>query len=1024
MKMRILAQLYGISHSLPDSRPYLDKIIEETGLSEAHIAKRAHTALSLLVHNYNWFRVETIDSFFQSILRNLARELELTANLRITINDKQLEQLAVDNLIESLDHSSKELKWIMSYIKDNIAEDKTWNVIGQIKKFGENIFKDNYKKHNEELNKILQQKDFFTSYTTRLRSIREASRKTIDDRAEEFFSILESNGLSVDDFSNGSRGVCSYFLKLKNGEYSEDKLLTSRVTDAIGNPEKWVKKSDIAQYSPAYALASETLAEFLRETEEIRKKEYRLFKSADTTLKHMYQLRLLNSIDRYVHEMNKDANRFMLSDTQNLLQSLIGDNDSPFIFEKIGTQLKNIMVDEFQDTSIVQWENFKVLLKECLANEDSQDLIVGDVKQSIYRWRAGDWKLLNNIEQQFNSGQLQIEVLKTNYRSAARVINFNNHFFTEAAKQEYQSLKDDEAADAEQVQKAYADVGQEIPVGKKQHGYVNIKLLGTEDYQDRMMQTLSETVKTLIDNGVKPNKIAILVRSNRTIQAIAEHFMQNMPEVRMVSDEAFRLDSSTAVNMIIDAIRLIAHPDDELTKATLEKQLSEVQGVKDNSSLIEKEFSLLLPPSSLLLPPSLPLHDLIERLYRLFRLDLMPDQNAYVCAFFDKVDEFLQEHPADIFDLLEEWDENMHEQTIHSDEVDGIRLLTIHKSKGLEFDTVIMPYCDWQLEKSTLLWCDPRDAQPFNELPIVPIDFSSKNMKGTIFEADYNHEHLQNVVDNLNLLYVAFTRAKNNLFVFGKRAGKSLRSYIIENVLEKIAGNLPESNINGIGTDKKQDICFEYGELMIADGNEKKTLKNGAAETQNIFLTPPEGIEARIEAHEPAVGFRQSNKSRDFIGTDGEEMQQQRRYIQTGNILHNIFSHIRTVDDVPSAIAELEQEGVLYDDEITREKLASMLRQRFEKPQVAEWFSPKWTLYNECTILHIDPVTGELTEHRPDRVITDGTETKVIDFKFGSPKDEYHQQVRRYMTLLKDMGHENVSGFLWYVYSNRIEEVN
>lgn len=1022
MKMRILGQLYGISHRLPDSRPYIDKITDETGKTEEHIAQRAETALSFLIHDYNYFRVETIDSFFQSILRNLARELDLTANLRIAINNKQLEQNAVDNLIEGLNRNSKELKWILSYIKNNIAEDKAWNVIGQLKRFGENIFKDNYKEKGEELRNILQQKDFFKSYTDRLRAIRESAKQAIDRQAEEFFSILEQNGLDVSDFSNGSSGACSYFLKLKNGKYSEDKLLTKRVVDAMGNPEKWVKKSDVANNTPAYQLASERLAEMLQQTEELRKKQYKLYKSADITLKHMYQLRLLNSIDMHMHEMNKESNRFLLSDTQQVLQSLIDDNDSPFIFEKIGTQLKNIMIDEFQDTSVVQWENFKVLLKECLSQEDSQDLIVGDVKQSIYRWRNGDWKLLNNIESQFNKEQLKIETLQTNFRSATRVIDFNNAFFKEATKQEYGSLANDNVPDAIQVCKAYADVEQLSPDVKKQNGYVNIRLLGKDDYQDNMLKLLGSTVQELLDNGTSPKSMAILVRSNQTIQAIADHFMQNMPHVKMVSDEAFRLDSSNAVNILIDALRVLAHPEDQLTRAQLAQAYVKNKEVEETSA---HSMTIITEPDNFLPHDftdkakeltTMPIHDLMELLVKMFHLERLTDQNAYLCTLFDKADEYLQDHPADLYDFLQEWDDNMHGQTIQSDEIDGIRLLTIHKSKGLEYDTVIMPFCDWQLEKSSLIWCDPRDAVPFNELPIVPVDFSATQMKGTIYEPDYQHEHLQNVVDNLNLLYVAFTRARNNLYVFGKRAGANSRAYIIEKVLENIADELKDCIIEGIGSDNNTELSFEFGTPLM---QEEKT----KSDTDNVFLTPSAGKTVKIESFIPKVEFRQSNKSKEFINDDDEESAQQKKYIQTGNILHNIFSHIRTLDDIPAAIAELEQEGVLYDDELSRDKLINMLQERFNKQQIAEWFSDKWKLYNECTILSVNPVSGEVMEHRPDRVITDGSQTIVIDFKFGSPKPEYKKQVLQYMSLLKDMGHPNVSGFLWYVYSNKIENV-
>ena len=421
MKMRILSQLYGIWKRLPDSKDYMDKVTKELGVTEEYASQQAYVALTNLIHNYNYFRVETIDSFFQSVLRNLARELELTANLHIGLNDKQVEQQAVDELIEGLDHNSKELSWILSFIKENIDDDKTWNVIGEIKTFGENIFKDIYKSHSKGLDSLIQEKNFFAQYTQLLRDIRENAKQKLEDKAKSFFDALDKYGLSVEDFAYGNGGVCGYFVKLQKGVYDKKELVTSRVENAMNDPMKWLSKNNQNPDSSAYRAVEAELFDLLNETEAMRVKQARLYKSADLTLKYMNQLRLLNSISEKVNELNKSANRFLLSDTQSLLHELIQDSDSPFIFEKIGTQLEHVMIDEFQDTSTVQWENFKVLLKECLSHEGSQDLILGDVKQSIYRWRSGDWRLLNNIEQEFSSEQMQALPLDINYRSCQQM---------------------------------------------------------------------------------------------------------------------------------------------------------------------------------------------------------------------------------------------------------------------------------------------------------------------------------------------------------------------------------------------------------------------------------------------------------------------------------------------------------------------------------------------------------------------------------------------------------------------------
>ena len=399
MKLRILGQLYGIAHELPESDQYLVQIHAALPhLSEKQIRKNAEEALRLLIHNYNYFRVETIDTFFQSVLRNLARELDLTANLRIGLNDYQVEQQAVDELIESLESTDKLLFWIMDYIKENIADDKSWNVIGQIKSFGEHIFRDYYKEHADELSKRMEEEGFFEAFKDKMKDTRNQAKEQFEEIAASFFDALEEGGYSADDLNNKTRGIWSYFNKLRNGKYGDDDVKNMTLAKCLDNPENWVKKSEVKNDSPLYQHVVNVLHPILQVSEKHRHMLERMYKSANLTIKHLNQLRLLGSIDKKVREMNQEANRFLLSDTQTLLHSLIQGSDSPFIFEKIGTQLNHVMIDEFQDTSTIQWKNFKVLLEETMSREDAGNLIVGDVKQSIYRWRSGDWRLLNNID--------------------------------------------------------------------------------------------------------------------------------------------------------------------------------------------------------------------------------------------------------------------------------------------------------------------------------------------------------------------------------------------------------------------------------------------------------------------------------------------------------------------------------------------------------------------------------------------------------------------------------------------------
>ena len=1039
MKLRILGQLYGIAHHLPESDQYLNQIHEALPhLSESQIRKNAEAALRLLIHNYNYFHVQTIDTFFQSVLRNLARELDLTANLRIGLNDYQVEQQAVDELIESLEDTDKLLFWIMEYIKENIADDKGWNVIGQIKSFGEHIFRDYYKENADKLSERMAEDGFFEGFKEKMKNIKKKAKEQFDEIAASFFDALEEGGYSADDLSGKTRGIWSYFNKIKNGKYSDDDLLNLTFTKCMESPDNWVKKADVKNHTDLYQQVSSVLYPILQFSEQHRPTLVKMYKSADLTVKHLNQLRLLGSIDKKVRTMNQEANRFLLSDTQTLLHSLIQDSDSPFIFEKIGTQLNHVMIDEFQDTSTIQWKNFKVLLEETMSREDAGNLIVGDVKQSIYRWRSGDWRLLNNIESEFINPkkQLDIETLDTNYRSDRNVIDFNNAFFVEAAKQEYENLKEAMPEEAQQLLNAYADVEQKVPANKRAQGYVEIKLLKTQEDEEaadestgngkgeRMMQLCLETVDKLVARGVPTNKIAILVRNNQTIQDIAEYFM-NHSDYEMVSDEAFRLDASQAVQTLVTALHYLMHPNDDIARATLLKYaLTYLDSEELVTQLTSNRQEYL----------EIPLLDLTERLFTEFRLGEVEDmkaQSAYVCAFYDKLNAFLADNSSDIEAFLQEWDANLHGKSIHCDGTDGIRLLTIHKSKGLEYDHVIMPYCDWQLEKSNTIWCTPQE-EPYNELPLVPVDFSAGQMKQSIYEPDYHHEHLQNMVDNLNLLYVAFTRAGHNLYVFGKRATQNYRSSIIELSLDQVAEKLKKAQefisplaedqevpveIYGLGTDSKtSDIVFTYGEPYIPKQKVVMEMKLNS----NVFTLPSEMMETEIIVSSKMPEFKQSNKSRDLIVGDEEE-EQQKYYIKMGTVLHSLFSTIRTHDDIDGALKQLELDGVLYDENISKEKVREMIRKRLESDKVSDWFSDRWEIFNECSIISMNK--GKMEVHRPDRVMKDENETIVVDFKFGKPRQEYHDQVKGYMDLLSGMGHPNVKGYLWYVYPNKIVEV-
>jgi len=1024
MKRRILSQLYGIWRRLDDSRPYADVVCRDLDASIEFVSRQAGMALHLLLHNYSYFKVETIDAFFQSVLRNLARELDLTANLRIELNDWQVEEMAVDKMIDGLDEKSQVLQWIMRYIYANISDDKSWNVIGQIKQFGQTIFKDYYKQASKQIDLKMSDDGFFDRFTEKLRSEKADSIERMREYAETFFDAIEGEGLSVSDFTYGASGVAGFFVKLRRGVFDES-VVGKRVTDALADPAKWVNKTSKDRQRIMF-LAEEQLIPLLRYAIDDRQKQWSRLKSAELTLRHLDQLRLLSTIERKVHELNEQANRFLLSDTQTMLRSLINESDSPFIFEKIGTRLEHVMIDEFQDTSTVQWQNFKVLLLECMSHQDSTNLIVGDVKQSIYRWRSGDWRLLNDIEAQFPYPESQVTVnhLDTNYRSRRNVINFNNAFFKAAAQAEHDALAEDNELYAKQLLTAYKDVEQKVPERRGNDGRIEVSLLPNGDYERLVLERISAIITELRSKGVSASRMAILVRNNRYIPQIANYLMDTMPEVNVVSNEAFRLDASLAVNTIVLALRLLATPNDAITKATLVKVYQKEilsKPLSDNDLLLNAaDYDSLLPKQYVESMEELshqPLYELAERLFAIFELHRLKGQSGYLCAFYDEIGHFTDDNFTDIATFLSEWEQRLCSKTISIEDMEGIRLISIHKSKGLEFDNVIIPFCDWELEKKTnnVVWFKA-DSEPYDQLPLIPVDFNRTNMMHTVFEDSYLCEHFQNVVDNLNLLYVAFTRASHNLFVIGKKDKAGSRSKLIQDILPTVANELGgDAAMLNDGTIKEEAMEFAYGTVYVPAVEMKKA-------THNVFLKPSSPLTVEMETFTNKTEFKQSNKSRDFI-EGAEEESDRSTYIKVGSLLHNVFSTIRTSADIDEALRQLESDGVLYEDGLTATQVTTMLRKRLADPRVADWFSNRWQLFNECTILCRDEATGAVKERRPDRVMTDGKQMVVVDFKFGREREEYVAQVREYMDLLKRMGYNDIKGFLWFVYSNKIVEV-
>ncbi|RHJ48440.1 UvrD-helicase domain-containing protein [Bacteroides sp. AM10-21B] len=1033
MKERILTQLYGIWKEDPASDAYLKRIKEDLNPSpppDKELRQRAGMALQYMLHDYSRFRVETIDSFFQSVMRNLARELELCPNLNIELNNADVLSDAVDSMIEKLTPSSPVLAWLLDYINERIADDKRWNVSSEVKSFGRNIFDESYIERGEGLRLKLRSPETIKLYRDVLREMETDALEQMKGFYDQFEGELDGHALVPEDLKGGARSIGSYFRKLRDGRLTDKDVLNATLQNSLADAKNWATKTS-SRKDEIIRLAETSLIPLLQDAERLRPQKSRTINSCRLSLQHLNKLQLLNHIDEEVRTLNREHNRFLLSDTNALLHKLVHEGDSSFVFEKIGANIRNVMIDEFQDTSRMQWDNFRLLLLEGLS-QGADSLIVGDVKQSIYRWRNGDWGILNSLGSNQSKSQfcdtspqlsfpfpVRVETLKVNRRSETNVINFNNCLFT-AAVDYLNSLHLEELKEeCFPLKRAYADVVQESPKTDSK-GYVKVSFIEPDKEQNYTQKTLSalgEEVQRLLSEGVKLNDITILVRKNKNIPPIADYFNKEL-HLPVVSDEAFRLDASLAICMLIDALRYLSNPEEKIAKASLitNYKLQITGGDKaepaDWHDILTADARTALPAEFVSRMDELrlmPLYELLEELFTLFNMGSIEKQDAYLFSFFDAVTEYLQNNSSDLDGFIRYWDETLCAKTIPSGEMDGIRIFSIHKSKGLEFHTVLIPFCDWKLENETynqLVWCTAPEP-PYNAIDLVPVNYSS-TMAESVYRQDYLNERLQLWVDNLNLLYVAFTRAGKNLILWSKKDQKGTMA-------ELLSAALPQVAQAGEGSWDEEESIYESGEVYPSEE------ENDNSQALNKLAQKPVKLPVHMESMRHDIEFRQSNRSADFIaGVD--EAKSSRRFINRGRLLHTLFSAIETEEDIDDAISRLVFEGIIGRTE-TEEEIRELTLRAFSQPQIKDWYSGSWQLFNECDIIWQE--NGELRNRRPDRVMMRGGTIVVVDFKFGKPNKKYNKQVQGYIDLLIRMGYDanTISGYLWYVEEEIIEKV-
>jgi ATP-dependent helicase/nuclease subunit A len=1035
MKSRIIGELHRLSAN-QDSE-YLEFIMERTGFPERIVRTKSDIILKKILHDYSRFSVSTIDSFFQKIVRSFTREIGIQHGYTIELDTDNVLKEAIDRLFLETDNDVSLREWLIKFAVNRTEEGKSWNFKNDIFELGREVFKEEFREFSDIISGKLKNKEFLAGYVSDLYKIIKHFENFLVLKGTEGLELISSFKLSVDDFSYKQSGPAGYFLKLTDRNFQKP---GSRVLEAVNNPGKWYSKASEMK-DRIKEIFEKGLNKILIDIIDFFGKNYNDYITSGTILSNIFTLGILADITREILQYTNERNLFLLSDASAFLNKIIENNDAPFIYEKTGNYYHHFMIDEFQDTSGFQWNNFRPLIDNSIS-QNYDNMVVGDAKQSIYRWRNTDWEILTEkVFNDFYRESINTYTLDKNWRSHKKIVDFNNSFFIRAAKvlqdnfnnelSEFEIHPDSEKL-KNNIVNIYNDVRQLCAISDNaEKGYIKIQITDNKD-DNHIKENLINILKELQDKGYRLKDIAVLTRKKEEGKDIADFLIEHKKNNKsgdkyryeVISDESLYMVSSSAVKFLIAVLKFFINKDDNINNYFLiSEYLNYIKAGDTNNNEIKIEnlntkdfntlFKELLQDSfikSVDYLKSLSLYEMVERLIEIFSLNNIAGELPFIQAFQDLVLDYSNKNSSNIYSFLEYWEDIGSKRSISISEAqDAIRIMTIHKAKGLEFKAVILPYCNWRIDnhpKKQIIWCKP-SKKPFSELDIVPV-YYSKNLKDTLFASEYYVEKLKIYVDNLNLLYVAFTRASDALYCLtdtgsktsGKISAVSDLFFHIFSVSHE-DNELNKDDPNVLLFDKyysKDDQVFEYG-----------ILEN--IEPDKYYAEYPVSRIREYPSADSRKKLRIAYQVSDFFTPDTEIRAKPLNY---GKIMHEIFADIVAIDDIEKATERVYLEGKIGLSE--RNSILRDLKQIFNDVQIRSWFSDDWKVLNEKDIILPD---GSV--RRPDRVIIKDNKAIIIDYKFGIiERKEYLDQIREYGILLKEMGYDNVESYVWYISTGKI----
>lgn len=1028
MKERVLSFLVSLASKKDND--LMVQVMKKTDLPEVEVSGNANMVIGKILHQYSQFSINTIDAFFQKIVKSFAKELGLLGNYKVELDQEKVKQEIIDQIIDDVREDKDLTNWLIDFSFSKLDDNSSWNIRPEIESLAAEMFKESFKPVEEVLLKL--DKDDYSRFLHQLRKIKSSFEQYMKSNAQKALTLIHSHRLTIDDFSRKSNGPAGYFERiLHRHDYDPKKL----VPEVCNDPDKWSTKTS-SKKGDIQKVVNAGLQETTTSLVHYYQNHILEYSSVIEVLKNFYVFGILSYIIKKLKAYRFEHDVMLISDVPIFLNGIIAENEAPFIYEKTGTWYQHFLIDEFQDTSGFQWHNFKPLVESGLSS-GNLSLLVGDGKQSIYRWRGGDWNLiLHKVKKELQLYQPEEKHLNVNWRSSRKIVEFNNelfgvlpslvcNIFKAGIPESHHSepVKERLVDIAEDVEKLYADVLQQVAIKFKEPSRGRIEVCAyqkdeVKGWKDAVLDELPMEMERLQEAGYRPRDLAILVRKGEEGRRVIERLIQYKYSAEAsgkycydaISNESLYMGKSTAIRIIINTIRYCLNPDDSIALSEISFNYAFLEYDQSNEPItedLEDIFKVTALPREFFDEKDLlirkPIYEMVERIIQIFHLG-REKQKAYLQAFQDVVLEYFSNESKDLHDFLVWWDEKGKRKSVQvPDSINAIRVMTIHKSKGLEFKAVLIPFCDWNLDhdarKGNYLWCKS-DKKPFSDMGYLPLKYSSK-LERSYFMEDYYEEMVKAHIDNLNLLYVALTRAENVLMLNCPPPSKDIKKSgdLVLKGLEQLLGNQQSTLDIQIMNDKAPKINYILGKF----------------ENVEVSSTPDTQVNDRLGYITSDWRERIAVKKRGGMFFDKEGLQRKEK-INYGLLVHEILASIIHENEAGEVLDKYFTEGEISSED--KEHLLDHLNRIFANQQVKQWFNTDWDVRSEVPIVIKDD-----QPKRPDRVLIRGKQAIIIDFKTGVEKSADKKQVLDYAAILMDMGYQQVEAYLLYLGLNKVINV-